>query len=595
MKNVHADKLSFKLKEIFPSWEEGSSVLIASGTGTGKTYFVFNELLKNAVANNKYLVYICNRNALKNQISENYSKCIEDSGHKAIVVTYQFCEKKNMFPDFKILPNTFEKTKDKENDKEDIDNTNETISSFEKEVYRINNLSKELNIRQEDVMYYIFDEAHYFVSDALFNSDTNYWFEKNLEFKNSISVFITATPEPLYCFLQLKYHSCFDEIFKEINKTFLKRKEINKKISKVKNRKSIYIKYEKNYKTSVDTTYDKEESEKNNEIERLNKELAEIPPFEYLINLVDKALNKSPEDFNFSYVYDYIRPENSNYNLYNVFYFENYDDLLSEISNSDNKWLIFVDKEEDGKYIQNYINIVLKNYKAFQKREERLTDNLAKSAVFISSKTIKKADPYVKKTVKFLNSGNSIAPKVLIATSVIDCGVSINIEKCPELTNIVIAQPEKTEFLQMLGRIRLNKNSNQINLFIKYSPVGKINSLNNSLGVKIEFLKNFYLLNRTIFYPQGTPTETYDGMGEKNLLTEKKVEKTIKEFLKTDRGNLLVRRKKEIAEDKRVDGKQFLYEYDISKTAVIHLAYVLWQYNQVMKNDKETDLLSHLK
>lgn len=61
------------------------------------------------------------------------------------------------------------------------------------------------------VLYVIFDEAHYFLEDASFNSETNLWAEWIKTFyttpvnsETPICVFMTATPEPLRAF-SLRY------------------------------------------------------------------------------------------------------------------------------------------------------------------------------------------------------------------------------------------------------------------------------------------------------------------------------------------------------------------------------------------------------
>ena len=74
MESKHTDKLSYILKDKHPNWEKGQTVLLASGTGTGKTHFVFNDLLDRAIAEDKYLIYICNRQSIKSQIQEKYKK-----------------------------------------------------------------------------------------------------------------------------------------------------------------------------------------------------------------------------------------------------------------------------------------------------------------------------------------------------------------------------------------------------------------------------------------------------------------------------------------------------------------------------------------
>lgn len=80
--------------------------------------------------------------------------------------------------------------------------------------------------------------------------------------------------------------------------------------------------------------------------------------------------------------------------------------------------------------------------------------------MFLSSKT-KKSSASI--TYNDIVTKERFECTVLIATSVIDCGVNIKDET---LNNIVIAQSDKTEFIQMLGRLRETKNQ-EINLYIK--------------------------------------------------------------------------------------------------------------------------------
>ena len=42
------------------SWEKGSRVIITSQTGSGKSTFVLETLLRNAINHDKYVVFFCN-------------------------------------------------------------------------------------------------------------------------------------------------------------------------------------------------------------------------------------------------------------------------------------------------------------------------------------------------------------------------------------------------------------------------------------------------------------------------------------------------------------------------------------------------------
>ena len=102
----------------YMNWKSGDDIIISFPTGTGKTYFVLNVLVPYAKKLNKKIVMFCNRVALYEQIN-NY---ISDEDKEYIeLLTYQSAE-------YRIR---------------------EAISG--------------------DVLYYIFDEAHYIFQDSSFN------------------------------------------------------------------------------------------------------------------------------------------------------------------------------------------------------------------------------------------------------------------------------------------------------------------------------------------------------------------------------------------------------------------------------------------
>ena len=51
-------------------WKPGTPYILSSQTGRGKTTFVMTRLLKNAAAQNKDVLYICNRKALYAQVDQ---------------------------------------------------------------------------------------------------------------------------------------------------------------------------------------------------------------------------------------------------------------------------------------------------------------------------------------------------------------------------------------------------------------------------------------------------------------------------------------------------------------------------------------------
>ena len=176
MKRYVSDMISDEYKD----WQNGEQILICTETGTGKTSFIMKKLLPYAVQHNNYIAYICNRKILKEQVTEIIQNQIralfpddlafaDNCINHMIIRTYQYCEIAKEYPSFR------EETHD--------DNS---------------------YILKDEIMYYIFDEAHYFIQDSIFNYQTNYWTSK--KFNDRVTVFLTATPEPLLCFLYGRRH-----------------------------------------------------------------------------------------------------------------------------------------------------------------------------------------------------------------------------------------------------------------------------------------------------------------------------------------------------------------------------------------------------
>lgn len=135
-------------------------VLIKSPTGTGKTTFILEKLALYAAENNRNILYFGNRTALNEQ--------------------------------FKIAAKSrFNEIKSKKQDIVEFELNNfESILS----VLSYQSLDK-LNEYYLNPYYVIFDEAHYFTEDSLFNKKTHSNFVKVLrKFPNSALIFMTATP-----------------------------------------------------------------------------------------------------------------------------------------------------------------------------------------------------------------------------------------------------------------------------------------------------------------------------------------------------------------------------------------------------------------
>jgi len=132
------------------------------------------------------------------------------------------------------------------------------------------------------------------------------------------------------------------------------------------------------------------------------------------------------------------------------------DNLISKICDSKNeKWLVFVDDRECGKKLQKAIKEEC-SQKNKEKSEEKLVTYLDSDSKYGSSRVEYEA------WKRLLEEGR-FESRVLITTSVLDNGFSIKDEK---LKNIVLFTDDRVEFLQELGRCRLNEGE-RMNLYVK--------------------------------------------------------------------------------------------------------------------------------
>lgn len=150
--------ISDKIGEDYKQWRPNSVIYIKSPTGSGKTSFIFDVLLKYAISENRKILYLVNREVLRKQLCQkinNIDLCRQAELATSIkdyidIVTYQHIE---------------------------------------------NAMYNNINIYKE-YYYIICDEAHYFLSDSLFNSRTqvSYEFIAQYLYRNTV-IFMSATIE----------------------------------------------------------------------------------------------------------------------------------------------------------------------------------------------------------------------------------------------------------------------------------------------------------------------------------------------------------------------------------------------------------------
>lgn len=128
-------------------------VVLDCGTGSGKTYFCINILGKYAEIKNKKILYLCNRNKLRNQIYENVKK--HNLRNTVYVTSYQSLQK-------------------------DLQN-NKDIGTYD---------------------YIVADECHYFITDATFNDYTDISYDFIINQNKSVVLFVSATAKTFFKYLQ---------------------------------------------------------------------------------------------------------------------------------------------------------------------------------------------------------------------------------------------------------------------------------------------------------------------------------------------------------------------------------------------------------
>lgn len=143
--------------------------------------------------------------------------------------------------------------------------------------------------------------------------------------------------------------------------------------------------------------------------------------------------------------YDYIKK---------IYAYRELNQLVPKIKEDEkSKWLIFVSSKSKGKKFKE-------NLKNFQPQDENLEKILSKANVKVA---FLKSESKDTKTYQDIVEKEKFEEQVLISTSVLDNGINI---KDRQVKNVVIDLLDRTEFIQMLGRVRITGNM-QINLYIR--------------------------------------------------------------------------------------------------------------------------------
>ncbi len=117
----------------------------------------------------------------------------------------------------------------------------------------------------------------------------------------------------------------------------------------------------------------------------------------------------------------------------------------------------------------------------------------------------------MREQLKQLESKQLFSCKVLISTSILDCGVNIVDDA---VQNIVIFEIEKTTFIQMLGRVRV-QSGRKVRLFIKAPTALEIRDSVRYACKNIRVMCDFYMIRKNNYSGNGMETRFEPVMGMK--------------------------------------------------------------------------------
>lgn len=358
--------LSDIIKEEYQEWVPGHLIFLSAHTGSGKTFFILNELVRFAALNGKKILYLVNRSILQEQIQEKINTEVKSQLR---------CNKDIM--------------------SENLGNVIEVklYQTIENECKRNPDYKS-----QEEYDYIIADECHYFLEDATFNTYTQLSYEWIMKKKDdAVLIFISAT---------------IDRIKKYI----------------------------------LDDNGIREEDDAKESDKRIKVMRGDLDTRDFVKNYDMKA------------DYSYVK----------VSLFKKIEEIVESVEADNGKWLIFVDSIEKGRKME----VLLK---------EKGVD-----VAFITAES--KRDEELFGMVKKIGTKEKYEQRVLIATSVMDNGISI---KDLELRKLIIMAVTKEQFIQMLGRKRLSSNSEKLKLYILVREKEDFRKLLEECKKRIRFISEF--------------------------------------------------------------------------------------------------------
>lgn len=278
-------------------------------------------------------------------------------------------------------------------------------------------LEKKL-LDNQSYTYIICDEFHFFTSDAIFNDKTDKILSEivNKGF-NATRIYMSATPEvAVEAVMRLEFNRVERMRSKLLNDPGFLIKVANEAVTwnipmDTPEYEARIAKFKENY-LSQHTTYSKCEL------------------FYYHFN----------RDYNY---------------IDEIFSYESLKDLIPLIKDSSDKWLIFVSTENDGSNLSSDLG---------NNREDCIV--LSRKIIDSSKSLDHNEENDAQYVYREIVEKEKYSQRILITTALLDNGINIKDE---QVSNIVIDKFDRVEFIQMLGRIRVNEGK-KIKLYIHNYP-----------------------------------------------------------------------------------------------------------------------------
>ena len=398
------------------SWNPETPVFISSQTGTGKNYFIQNVLIRDLILNNfknsrqDKILILSNRIALNRQSKLQIINLLRGFTGEEFNTEYYTPEGIDKF--LKKLGNIY-------------------VYSY-KQFLQADDLSA-------DFKYVVCDECHYFTSDALIEPKTNEILNKIINGfrRRPIRIYMSAT---------------IDVVFEPIIR--MEYKVIDSKIESLEKAKNDKISENSQRPTMNDLINIHNQSIRTSRELNVNYQSANQQQWNQywgnkaMMNLSDsESYNKEIAECHLNVCFYYFERDYSY--ISNVYYYSDDDVIVEKIisdveKDNNSKWIVFVPTKLSG-------NDLLKKISC------KISD-----CVFINSES-RQNNVKAREEFDHIVANDSFKSRVLLATSTLDNGINIKDEN---VKNVVIDFFDETEFLQMLGRIRVEK-GNEINLFVR--------------------------------------------------------------------------------------------------------------------------------